>query len=124
MGGFCSFSSGTLTAEEREQEYAGVGDHVLHLTVSRRFTMSDQGRQAAKVAALVAGGAVLGAGIGLLFAPQTGTEARREVRRYAKRAQLQATRWNRTVQSGVKEVMDRSKSLMRKDDEIVRIEAA
>ena len=124
MGDFHGLLSGTLTAEEIEREYAGVGDHVLPLTVSRRFTMSDQGRQAAKVAALVAGGAVLGAGIGLLFAPQTGTEARREVRRYAKKAQLQATRWNRTVQSGVKEVMDRSKSLIRKDDETVRIEAA
>jgi gas vesicle protein len=102
----------------------GVGDHFLYLTVSRRFTMSNQGHQAAKVAALVAGGAVIGAGIGLLFAPQTGTEARREVRRYAKKAQLQATRWNRTVQSGVKEVMDRSKSLIRKDDGTVQIEAA
>ena len=85
--------------------------------------MSDQGRQAAKVAALVAGGAVIGAGIGLLFAPQTGTETRRDVGRYAKKAQLQATRWSRTVQSGVKEVMDRSKSLIRKDDQKLRIEA-
>ena len=86
--------------------------------------MSDQGRQAAKVAALVAGGAVIGAGIGLLFAPQTGTESRRDVGRYAKKAQLQATRWSRTVQSGVKEVMDRSKSLIRKDEQNPRIEAA
>ena len=86
--------------------------------------MSDQGRQAAKVAALVAGGAVIGAGIGLLFAPQTGTESRRDVGLYAKKAQLQATRWSRTVQSGVKEVMDRSKSLVRKDDQTPQIEAA
>jgi len=86
--------------------------------------MSDQGRQAAKVAALVAGGAVIGAGIGLLFASQTGTETRRDVGRYAKKAQLQATRWSRTVQSGVREVMDRSKSLIRKDDQKPRIEAA
>ena len=86
--------------------------------------MSDQGRQAAKVAALVAGGAVFGAGIGLLFAPQTGAETRRDVGRYAKKAQLQATRWSRTVQSGVKEAMDRSKSLIRKDDQKLRIEAA
>ena len=86
--------------------------------------MSDQGRQAAKVAALVAGGAVIGAGIGLLFAPQTGTESRRDVSRYAKKAQLQATRWSRTVQSGVKDVMDRRKSLVRKDDQTARIEAA
>ncbi len=86
--------------------------------------MSDQGRQAAKVAALVAGGAVIGAGFGLLFAPQTGAETRRDVGRYAKKAQLQATRWSRTVQSGVKEAMDRSKSLIRKDDQKLRIEAA
>ena len=86
--------------------------------------MSDQGRQAAKVAALVAGGAVIGAGIGLLFAPQTGVETRRDVGRYAKKAQLQATRWSRTVQSGVKEAMDRGKSLVRKDDQKLRIEAA
>jgi len=101
-----------------------AGNHILYLTVSRRFTMSDQGRQAAKVAALVAGGAVIGAGIGLLFAPQTGAETRRDVGRYAKKAQLQATRWSRTVQSGVKEAMDRSKSLIRKDDQKLRIEAA
>ena len=86
--------------------------------------MSDQGRQAAKLAALVAGGAVIGAGIGLLFAPQTGAETRRDVGRYAKKAQLQTTRWSRTVQSGVKEMMDRSKSLVRKDDQTPRIEAA
>ena len=86
--------------------------------------MSDQGRQVAKVAALVAGGAVIGAGIGLLFAPQPGTETRRDVGRYAKKAQLQATRWSRTVKSGVKDVMDRSKSLVRKDEQIPRIEAA
>ena len=86
--------------------------------------MSDQGRQVAKVAALVAGGAVVGAGIGLLFAPKTGAETRRDVGRDAKKAQLQATRWSRAVQSGVKEVMDRSKSLIRKDDERPRIEAA
>ena len=86
--------------------------------------MSDQRRQVAKVAALVAGGAVIGAGIGLLFAPQAGAETRRDVGRYAKMAQLHATRWSRTVQSGVKEVMDRSKSLIRKDEQKPRIEAA
>ena len=86
--------------------------------------MSNQGRQVAKVAALVAGGAVIGAGIGLLFAPQTGAETRRDVGRYAKKAQSQATRLSRTVQSGVKEVMDRNKSLVRKDDQTPRIEAA
>ena len=86
--------------------------------------MSDQGRQVAKAAALVAGGAVIGAGIGLLFAPQTGTATRREVGRYAKKAQVQATRWSRAVQSSVKDVMDRSKSLIQKEGQSARIEAA
>ena len=85
--------------------------------------MSDQGRQARKVAALVAGGAVIGAGIGLLFAPQAGAETRREVGRYAKKAQVQATRWSRTVQSGVKEVMDRRKAVNHKDEQKPLIEA-
>ncbi len=86
--------------------------------------MSDQGRQVAKAAALVAGGAVIGAGIGLLFAPQTGAATRREVGRYAKKAQVQATRWSRAVQSSVKDVMDRSKSLIQKEGQSARIEAA
>ena len=86
--------------------------------------MSDQGRQVAKAAALMAGGAVIGAGIGLLFAPQTGAATRREVGRYAKKAQVQATRWSRAVQSSVKDVMDRSKSLIQKEGQRARIEAA
>jgi gas vesicle protein len=85
--------------------------------------MSSQERQVAKVAALVAGGAVIGAGIGLLFAPQTGAETRRNVGRYAKKAQLRTTRWSRAVQSGVKEAMDRGKSLIHMDDQKPRIEA-
>ena len=85
--------------------------------------MSDQGRQVAKVAALVAGGAVIGAGIGLLFAPQTGAETRRDVGRYAKKVQLKAARLSRLVQSGVKEVMDRSKSLIQRDNPRAHIEA-
>ena len=86
--------------------------------------MSDQKHTVSTVAALVAGGAVIGAGLGLLFAPKAGAETRRDVGRYAKKTQLQAARLSRTVQSGVKEVMDRSKSLVRKDEQILRIEAA
>jgi gas vesicle protein len=76
--------------------------------------MSDQGTNGAgangaRWVALIAGGAVVGAGIGLLFAPRAGTETRREIARYAKKAQVQATRLSRALQSGVKEVMDRSK---------------
>lgn len=86
--------------------------------------MSEQGKQVAKVAAMIAGGAVVGAGIGLLFAPQTGAETRRDISRYAKKAQLQATRWSRAVQSGVKEVVDRSRGLVQRRDGKPVIEAA
>ena len=86
--------------------------------------MSNRGRHVAKAAALVAGGAVIGAGIGLLFAPQAGTENRRNVGRYAKKAQLQATRWSRTVQSGVKEVIDRNRARVPKEEQRPQIEAA
>jgi gas vesicle protein len=86
--------------------------------------MSDQRRNVTTVAALVAGGAVIGAGLGLLFAPKAGAEIRREVGRYAKKAQVQTTRWSRAVQSGVKEAIDRGKSPSHTEGERPRIEAA
>lgn len=86
--------------------------------------MSDQRSTVTTVASLVAGGAVIGAGIGLLFAPKAGAETRRDVGRYAKKAKLQTTRWSRAVQSGVKEVMDRRKPSSHTEDERPQIEAA
>ena len=47
--------------------------------------MSDQKHTVSTVAALVAGGAVIGAGLGLLFAPKAGADTRRDVSRYAKK---------------------------------------
>ena len=69
--------------------------------------MSEQGNQVAKAAAFIAGGAVIGAGLGLLFAPQTGAETRRSIGRYARKAQVQTSRWGRAVKSGVEEVLHR-----------------
>jgi gas vesicle protein len=78
--------------------------------------MSTRAREAAKIAAIIAGGAVIGAGLGILFAPKAGTETRRDVARYAKRAQVQATRFGRAVQSGVHEVVERGKAFVHKKD--------
>ena len=86
--------------------------------------MSEQGKQAAKVAAMIAGGAVLGAGLGILFAPKAGAETRRDIGRYAKKAQVQATRLGRSIQSGVQEVMNRGKQLAQPRETRPSIEAA
>lgn len=86
--------------------------------------MSDQGKQAARLAVMVAGGAVVGAGLGLLFAPKAGTETRRDIARYAKKTQIHATRWGRAIQSGVKEAVERGKGLVQKPEQPQRIEAA
>jgi hypothetical protein len=64
-----------------------------------------------KITALVAGSAVIGAGLGLLLAPQTGSETRRQVRQYAKRTQDQAVRLSRSVQAGFTRAIEHGKSL-------------
>ena len=102
--------TGTVDAEANCRE-DGL-NRLINVILSKEDAMSSEGKQVARWAALVAGSAAVGAGIGLLFAPQTGTETRREIARYAKKAQLQATRLSRAVQSGVKEVMDRTKRPM------------
>ncbi|MEQ1796277.1 MAG: YtxH domain-containing protein [Nitrospira sp.] len=86
--------------------------------------MSEQGKQAAKVAAMIAGGAVIGAGLGILFAPKAGVDTRRDIGRYAKKAQVQATRWGRNVQSGVQDVLNRGKQLVQRPEVRPVIEAA
>lgn len=86
--------------------------------------MSEQGKQVAKAAAFIAGGAVIGAGLGLLFAPKTGAETRRDISRYARKAQLQATRWSRAVQTGVKEAVDRGRAMVKNHEEKPELTAA
>ena len=78
--------------------------------------MPTRGRGAARIAAIIGGGAVVGAALGLLLAPKTGAETRRDVARYAKRAQVQATRFSRSVKSGVSTMVERSKALVKRDD--------
>jgi gas vesicle protein len=86
--------------------------------------MSEQGRQVAKAAALIAGGAVIGAGLGLLFAPQSGAETRYMIRRQAKRAQVQATRFGRKVKDGIEQAVERGKALVKKEASKPVVQAA
>ena len=67
---------------------------------------------AAKIAGLVLGGAVVGAGLALLYAPQSGVETRRHIRHYAKKAQWQATRFGRNVKDGVERAIERGKEMV------------
>ena len=86
--------------------------------------MSTQGQQVAKVAALVAGGAVIGAGLGLLFAPKSGAETRRTIRHFTKRAEIRATRFGRSVKAGMEQAVQSGKSLMGKREGRRVVEAA
>lgn len=78
--------------------------------------MSTVGREAAKVAALLAGGAVIGAGLSLLYAPQSGAETRRQIRHYTKKAQIRATRLGRSVKAELDRAIDYGKSFMAKQE--------
>ena len=74
------------------------------------------GRDAAKVAGLVMGGAAIGAALGLLYAPQPGVETRRQIKRYARRAEVQALRYGRDIKAGLTHAVESGKSWLAKQD--------
>jgi gas vesicle protein len=78
--------------------------------------MTYTGRDAAKVAGLVVGGAVVGAALGLLYAPQSGVETRRQIKRYARRAEVQALRYGRDIKAGLTHAVESGKSWLAKKD--------
>ena len=58
----------------------------------------------------------MGAGLALLYAPQTGAETRRQLRHYAKKTQVQATRIGRDLKDGAERIIERGKTLVAKKD--------
>ena len=79
--------------------------------------MSTGTRKVATVAGLIAGGAVLGAGLGILFAPQAGADSRRALRGYAQRAQDGASRFGQQVKTRVSHAIRVSRSFMKDGEE-------
>jgi gas vesicle protein len=78
--------------------------------------MTYSGRDAAKVAGLVVGGAAIGAALGLLYAPQSGVETRRQIKRYAKRAEVQALRYGREIKTGLARAVESGKTWLAKKE--------
>ena len=78
--------------------------------------MTYSGRDAAKVAGLVVGGAAIGAALGLLYAPQSGVDTRRQIKRYAKRAEVQALRYGRDIKTGLVHAVESGKTWLAKKD--------
>lgn len=78
--------------------------------------MTYSGRDAAKVAGLVVGGAAIGAALGLLYAPQSGVETRRQIKRYAKRAEVQALRYGREIKAGLAHAVETGKTWLAKKE--------
>lgn len=76
------------------------------------------------VTALVAGAAVVGAGLGLLYSPQTGQETRRQIRHYAKKTRVEASKLGRSMKVGVDKAIEYGKSAMpRKDKAAAQVAA-
>jgi len=71
-----------------------------------------QNRPVTTAMALFVGGAAIGAGVGLLFAPWSGAETRRIVGRKAKRAQVQATRFGRRIKNGIDHTVEKGRALV------------
>lgn len=82
--------------------------------------MTYSGRDAAKVAGLVVGGAAIGATLGLLYAPQSGVETRRQIKHYAKhyarRAEVQALRYGKEIKEGFTQAVESGKTWLAKKD--------
>ncbi len=87
-----------------------------------------QGVGKGKLVAMVAGAAVVGAGVGLLYSPQTGVETRRQVRdyatRYAKRTQAEAAKFGQAMKLRVEKAIEYGKASLPNREKVRAIAAA
>jgi gas vesicle protein len=68
--------------------------------------MEDRDKKIAAAALLVFAGGVIGAGLALLFAPQSGSRTRRDILRYSKKARSRADEMVEDVASNVSDLVE------------------
>jgi gas vesicle protein len=78
--------------------------------------MEDRDKKVAAAALLMVAGGIVGAGLALLLAPQSGQRTRRDISRYAKRAK---TRADETVEDITTNISDLVETIGEKTDELV-----
>ena len=78
--------------------------------------MEDREKKIAAAALLIVAGGIIGAGLALMFAPQTGERTRRDIVRYAKRTRQRAGEAAEDLSDNISDLVD---SISDKTDEIV-----
>lgn len=68
--------------------------------------MADRGNTAAKVASGLVAGTIIGAGVALLFTPQSGRTTRSDIRYYARRGRRKARRILEDFSDAVSDMVD------------------
>ena len=78
----------------------------LSYQATKEDDMEDRDKKIAAALLLMAAGGVIGAGLALLFAPQTGDKTRRDLLRYAKKARHKADEAVEELASNVNSMVD------------------
>lgn len=97
------------------------GVHWFH-NATREVDMEDRDKQIAAAAVLMVAGAVIGAGLALLFAPQAGNKTRKDLVRYAKKSRHRADEAVEELASNVNSMLetigDKTEELVEKGKDV------
>ena len=75
--------------------------------------MQEQGGSGVRaIALLVIGGAVLGAAAGLMFAPKTGRESRKELKQYANKVRKEVAHVAQRTKAGFEVAFEKGRALL------------